>query len=275
MLTPETLPAEIERIANGLPPFPSVVLQLLDMLRDDDSSLEVMARHARNDPVIMSGILATANRPRRMNLQPDVHDPFVAASLIGITQVQRIVVSSAMNKFLSEDTGAAFLFNHSRAVAIVAQEVAMLCGVSAEKAYVAGILHDVGQLCFHIMDPERFQWAYLESTKDGRLTDWETKAFGVDHTQIGSALADYWKLPEEFVLSIAQHHEDTVVTSKLQAVINLAESLARALDIPSSPKNRVTRLNEKAIEELGLDWNTPEMLDCFGRCRARYQSAVQ
>ncbi len=275
MLSTETLPAAIEQIAKKLPPFPSVVLKLLDMLRDEDASLEVLTRHARNDPVITSGILATANRLRRMNAQPDLHDPFVAASLIGITQVQRIVVTAAMNKFMAEDKGAEFLLNHSRAVAIVAQELAAICGVSTEQAYVAGILHDIGQLCFHIMDAKRFQDVYLKSAKDGRLTDWETAAFGVDHTEIGSALAVHWKLPEEFISSIRNHHNDTAVTSKLQAVINLAESLARALDLPKSPKNRVTRLNLKAVEELGIDWNTPEIIDCFGRCRARYQYAVQ
>lgn len=275
MLSLETLPVEIGQIAKKLPPFPSIVLNLLDLLRDEDSSLAVLTRHAKNDPVIISGILATANRLRRINAQPDLHDPFIAASLIGTTQVQRIVVTAAMNKFMAEDKGAQFLLNHSRAVAIVAQELAMLCGVSAEKAYIAGILHDIGQLCFHIMDARRFQDVYLKSAKDGRLTDWETAAFGVDHTQIGSALAAHWKLPEEFIGSIRDHHHDTVVTSRLQAVINLAESLTRALDIPPSPKNRVTRLNQQAIEELGIDWNSQEMFDCFGRCRARYQYAVQ
>jgi HD-like signal output (HDOD) protein len=125
------------------------------------------------------------------------------------------------------------------------------------------------------MDAERFQEVYLKSASNGRLTDWETAAFGVDHTQIGSALAAHWKLPEEFICSIRYHHESAEVTSKLQAVINLAESLARALDIPSSPKNRVTQLNEKAIFELGIDWDAPEIFDCFGRCRARYRYAVQ
>ena len=275
MLTVDTLPVAIGAIAKHLPPFPKVVLQLLDMLRDEDASMEALTRLARNDPVITSGILATANRLRRINALPDLHDPFVAASLIGIAQLQRIVVTAAMNKFLAEDRGSTFLFNHSHAVAIVAQELAQLCGVSTEKAYVAGILHDVGQLCFHIMDAERFQEAYRQSMGDGRLIEREAAIFGVDHTLIGAALAAHWQLPEDFILSIRDHHEDAVVTSRLQAVINVAESLARALDIPSSPKNRVTRINSPAVEELGLDWNSPAMHDCFGRCRARFHYTVQ
>lgn len=275
MLTADTLPAAIGAIAKHLPPFPRVVLQLVAMLDDDGVSMDALTREARNDPVITSGILATANRLRRINAQPDLHDPYVAASLIGISQVRRIVATAAMNKFMAGDRGATFLFDHSHAVAIVAQELAQLCGVPTEKAYVAGILHDVGQLCFHIMDAERFQEAYRQSVADGRLIERETAAFGVDHTLIGAALATHWQLPEDFVHSIRDHHEDTVVTSRLQAVINVAESLARALDIPSSPKNRVTRINSPAVAELGIDWNSPALHDCFGRCRARFQYSVQ
>jgi putative nucleotidyltransferase with HDIG domain len=275
MLTADTLPVAIGAIARHLPPFPKVVLQLLEMLRDEDVSMDALTRQARNDPVITSGILATANRLRRINAQPDLHDPFVAASLIGVAQLQRIVVTAAMNKFLAEDKGASFLFNHSHAVAIVAQELAQLCGISTEKAYVAGILHDVGQLCFHIMDAERFQEVYRQSIADGRLIERKTATFGVDHTQIAAALAAHWELPEDFILSIRDHHEDAVVTSRLQAVINLAESVSRGLDIPESPKNRVTRLNAKAVDELGIDWGSPAMHDCFGRCRARFQYMVQ
>ena len=271
MLTPHNLSAEVGRLARILPPFPRVVMQLLEMLRADALSLDALTRLARNDPVISSGILATANRARRIHAQPDIHDPFVAASLIGVNQLRRIVVSAAMNKFAKEEKGAEFLFDHSHAVAIVAHELALVCGVSPEKAYVAAILHDVGQLCFHIMDPVAFQEVYKRSAVDGRLIEREAQTFGVDHAQIGAELALHWELPEDFVSAIRTHHDATVVTSRLQAVINLAESLARALDIPSSPKNRLTQLNAPAVETLGITWGSAEMLDCFGRCRARFR----
>lgn len=274
MLSRENLPGEVARLSKILPPFPRVVLQLLDMLRADDTSLDALTRMARNDPVISSGILATANHLRRLHAQSDIHDPFIAASLIGIDQVRRIVVTSAMNKFAAAEKGAEFLLMHSRAVAIVAQELAMLCGVAPEKAYVAGILHDVGQLCFHMIDPLAFQEVYRQSSRDGRLLERETASFGVDHAEIGGALARHWELPEDFVSAIAEYHADTTVTSRLQAVINIAESLTRVLDIPSSPKNRLTRLNAPAVEALGIIWDSPEMHDCFGRCRARFQQAM-
>jgi putative nucleotidyltransferase with HDIG domain len=261
---------EVPKLAEALPPFPSIVLQLLDRLRDEDSSLDVLVRLARNDPVIASNILASANHIRRLRLQSDLSDPFAAASLIGLNRVRNIVVAAGMHQFLEKGKGGAFLFRHSQAVAIVAQELAALSGVSSEMAYVAGILHDIGQLCFHILDEQAFREAYEMSSVDGNLIEREVDAFGLDHCRMGALLAEHWELPEKFVSVILTHHDEMTVTSKLQATICLAETLARALDIPSSPKNRVTRINAAALESLNLHWNSPDMLDCFGRCHARY-----
>lgn len=272
-LTPDNLPGEVARIAKVIPPFPRVVLQLLAMLDDDDLPLDALTRLVRNDPVISSGILAAANRIRRIHAKPDVYDPFVASSLIGTAMVRRIVATAGMNKFVAEDKGAEFLLWHSRAVAIAAQELAILSGVSPEKAYIAGILHDVGQLCFHVLDARLFQDVYRQAATDGRLIERETEAFGVDHALIGGELARHWELPDDFVSAVLTHHDDQTVTSNLQAVINLAESVSRALDIPHSPKNRLTRLNAPAVEALGIRWDSLQMQDCLGRCRARFRQA--
>lgn len=272
-LTSDNLSVEVARIAKIIPPFPQVVMQLLEMLDDEDLPLDALTRLARNDPVISSGILAAANRIRRIHALPDLYDSFIASSLIGTIMVRRVVATAGMNKFLAEDKGAEFLLRHSRAVAICAQELAVLCGVSPEKAYIGGILHDVGQLCFHVMDAALFQNIYRQAATDGRLLEREIETFGVDHAQIGGALASHWELPEDFVSAIVTHHDDMTVTSKLQAVINLSETMVRGLDIPMSPKNRVTKLNALAAETLAIEWDSLEMQDCFGRCRARYRQA--
>lgn len=262
---------EVPRLAEALPPFPGVVLQLLDRLRDEETSLDALIRLARNDPVISSNILANANHVRRLRVQPDLTDPFAAASLIGLNRVRSIVVAAGMHRFLEKGKGGTFLFKHSQAVAIVAQELAFLCDVSTEMAYVAGILHDIGQLCFRIIDEQAFENAYEQSSVDGKLIEREVDNFGLDHCRMGALLAEHWELPQEFVSAILTHHDEATVTSKLQATICLAESLTRALDIPPSPKNRVTKINTAALETLGLRWDSLDMLDCFGRCHARFR----
>ena len=191
--------AEVPKLAEALPPFPGIVLQLLDRMHDEESSLDALVRLARNDPVITSNILSNANHIRRLRVQSDLADPFAAASLIGVNRLRGIVVAAGMNQFLEKGKGGAFLCHHSQAVAIVAQELAALCGVSTEMAYVAGILHDIGQLCFHILDEQAFKEAYEQSSVDGKLLEREVDVFGLDHCRIGALIAEYWNLPAEYI----------------------------------------------------------------------------
>jgi putative nucleotidyltransferase with HDIG domain len=199
----------------------------------------------------------------------------VAASLIGINRLRSIVVTSGMNHFVSSVPGGPFLFHHSLAVAIAAQELALVSGQSADLAYIAGMLHDVGQLCLHLLDETAFEKVYMDSIGDGKLVQREAAVFGADHCQVGAELARYWNLPEAIHSAILSHHDESTVTGPLQAGICLAETMVRALDIPHSPKNRVTLLNSHAMAELEVDWADAEIADVFDRCVTRYHHATR
>lgn len=263
---------EISRLAAALPPFPRVVHELLELLRNDELSIETLARVARNDPVIAGQILSVANQVRRLRLQPDLGDPFAATSLIGLNRVRQIVISAGMNRFVETAAGnIAFFYGHSLAVAIVAQELASLHELPPEDAYIAGILHDIGQLCFHISAPELYREVLERARADGRLIEHEVAALGSNHCLIGSLLAEHWHLPAEVLRAIATHHDREAPENRLQAVLMVAEVLARALDLPPSPDNRVQHLNPLACDLLGIDFAAPAMQDCLGRCRARFR----
>ncbi len=265
---------DIDAIARLLPPFPKVVLQLLELLRHEEASFELMARLIRNDPVLSGNILAMANHIRRLHVQSDLTDPFAAVSLIGVNRVRKIVVSTGMNRFIQAGSGSEFLFHHSLAVAITTQELAMMCDVTADEAYVVGILHDIGQLCFQVLDDEAFQKVCHQAALDGQILERETKIFGIDHCQMGARLAQHWNLPDHVVSAIRTHHHDTIASRNLQAVVCLGETLARALDLPSSSRNHVLKINTPAVELIGIKWDSPEMLDCYGRCRARFMQVT-
>ncbi len=261
---------DIEAMGGLLPPFPKVILQLLDLLRDEEASLEVLVRLVRNDPVISGNVLGIANHVRRLHAQSDLADPYAAASLIGINRLRKIVVTVGMNQFMGRGMGGDFFFHHSCAVAITSQEIGLMCDVSPDEAYIAGILHDVGQLCFHVLNESAFAQAYHLASMDGRLLERESELFGADHCEVGAKLAEFWNLPDIVVSAIRTHHDVTAPQGNLQAVVCLGETLARALDMPPSSKNRVLHINQPAVEMLGITWDNPEMLDCFGRCRARF-----
>ncbi|MDO9067863.1 MAG: HDOD domain-containing protein [Deltaproteobacteria bacterium] len=261
----------IPELAARLPAFPKVVPKLLDCPRKDAPSLDSLVMIARHDPVISATILATANRLRRMRALPDLSDLFAAASIIGFNNIRQIIISVRLNGFISQGSSYSYFVEHSLAVAIVAQELAIMVRISPVEAYVAGILHDVGQLLFFVQDANLYHDIRREAIQSGNLLQLEADAFGLDHCQMGILLGNYWKLPNTIMQAIGGHHKsDMVWMNGLQAVINLAETLCKALDLPHSPHNRVTTVSNSALEFLQLRWNSLEMADCFGRCRARF-----
>ncbi len=261
-------------IAAQLPAFPKVVPELLDCLREDAPSLDDLVLIARNDPVISATILSAANRLRRMRALSDLSDLFAAASVIGFDKIRQIILSVGLNRFISQGSGQSYFFEHSLAVAIVAQELAFITRISPAEAYVAGILHDVGQLAFFVQNADLYRDIRRQAILGGDLLPREKEAFGLDHCQVGVLLASFWSLPKSIMWALGGHHDNnTTWNNGLQAVINLAESLSRALDLPHSPHGRVTSINQSALEFLHLRWDSTEMADCFGRCRARFDYA--
>ena len=261
----------IVEISAKLPPFPRVVQQLLDHLREDAVSVDRLVRIARTDSVVSSAILSAANRLRRIRLQPDTSDMFSAASLIGTDKLRQIVISAGMNHFLSEGSGQRFFYEHSLAVAIVAHELALLTQVSTDEAYIAGILHDIGQLAYYITDTKAYQSVRHQAMQGGDLLALEADAFGLNHCKVGLLLASHWQLPQNIMLAIGTHHDSSDRwQNKLHAVINLAETICRGLDLPQSPHNHVLSVNHSALDYLGLHWDSPELQDLFARSRVRF-----
>lgn len=268
------LSTHIPEIAARLPVFPKVVSELLDCLREEAPSLDSLVLIARNDPAISATILSSANRLRRIRALSDLSDLFAAASVIGFDKIRQIIITVGLNRFIGQGSGQPFFFEHSLAVAIVAQELACMTQVSPAEAYVAGILHDVGQLVFWAEDAVLYDEIRHQVILAEDLLTREREVFGLDHSDVGVLLASFWNLPKNIMWAIGGHHDsNTTWNNGLQAVINLAESLSRAMDLPYSPHGRVTSVNQSALEFLQLRWDSPEMADCFGRCRARFDYA--
>lgn len=265
---------KIPEFAAKLPPFSKVVPKLLACLDKDDSSIEELVKTVRIDPIISAIILSHANQLRRIRAQKDTSDLFAAASLIGYNKMRELILKASLNDFMSRSSGQVFFYEHSLAVAIASYELAVLSHQPPEPAYVSGILHDVGQLCFYMIDTPLYTTVRRMAINTGNLIELEAQNFGLDHSELGMLLAKYWLLPQDIQLAISSHHAyQSDWQNPLEAIVNLAESICRGLDIPHSPHNRVSTLNLSAAEYLGLKWDSEQIIDLFGRTRSQFEYA--
>lgn len=262
---------EVRQGAEQLPAFPRIIHHILHTLEDDGAGMNELVAYLQRDPVIAGKVIAMANRSLRGGGRREVRDVYTAAAFIGLGKIREIALTTSLADFSRRSRTSPHFWQHSLAVAIAAQEIGSQAGLSEDYAFIAGLLHDVGQLWLAHFYPQAFQRTRLLVEVQGLDTcTAERSVFGLDHGEVGSLLAEYWELPDEIALAVFHHHAaGEAWESKLLAAVHVAEVLSHALDLPSQPDNQVRHLADSATALLGLDWrNDPGML--FGRIEARF-----
>jgi putative nucleotidyltransferase with HDIG domain len=99
-----------------------------------------------------------------------------------------------------------------------------------EKAYMAGLLHDIGFMVNCLVFPEEFATAMECACREEiPLGDAELATMGFTHCETGRALAEKWKLADDVIDVIAHHHvvAQSQKAQPLAALVHLSDLLCR------------------------------------------------
>lgn len=278
-MTPLT-PDAVRKLSRSLPGWPVAITDILNTLNDPDANYGVLIKAIQRDPVITARVLWLANTAAlRGHRETEVTDVATAVSLAGVQRLRHVVLISSLSTFgqaAQVPTGTRF-WTHSMAVGVCAEELALHLGqpVTASKALVAGLLHDVGQLCLYQADRAGLQDCQQRAKVERiDITELERARFGVDHGQVGGWLAEQWELPADMAQAIVHHHDpDTAPPSALSDIVHLAESLTQALQLGGTVGDSVAHLSVGACQRLGLTWDD-DSRGLFGRAEARTRHAT-
>jgi putative nucleotidyltransferase with HDIG domain len=267
--------SEIVERASLLPAFPTVVAEILATLDDEQASTATLAEHVQHDPVITARVVAQASSVgNAIHGTARIKDVYTAISLIGQTRTREIVITTHLADFAHSSNLASYFWEHSVAVGFAAQELIQHVTNGTDHALVAGLLHDIGQLWLARFYPLEFQQARIHITNDLRpASSIEKEIFGIDHTQIGAYIAEFWGMPRSIIDAIAQHHipvEESL--QPLVAATHVGEVLVNALDIGRRGGNQVSHISSGACHLLQIDWRE-DLSHLFGKIEARAATA--
>jgi putative nucleotidyltransferase with HDIG domain len=245
--------ALLTRIAQ-LRPLPQAVMALQAVLQDEGASVADCAARIRQDPALTARLLRLANSafygvPGRVAGIDD------AVQLIGLRSLRLLAMTAAVTLQFQAPPGAArwldAFWRHTLAVAHLAQGLAERRGLPVERAYVAGLLHDIGRLVLRSAGPEAESW-------------------GADHAAVGAAVARHWHLPEAVAAAIAAHHMPPGGggAPTLIDVVHVADTLAHGLGFGYDEREQPPAIDAASWQRLQGD--TLE-LDALG---SRVQQAV-
>lgn len=192
-----------------LPTLPIIAQKVLMLADDDESSAEKLTKMISSDQSLSVKVLGLANSAY-----------YGYRSKIGTIRHAVIVIGTNMLKQLSLGVlvcgtvgkggrDRAEFWRHSFGTATASAIIAQRTGISdGDLSYMAGLLHDIGQMVIDTYFPDEH---------------------GMKHTEVGAWMAERWQLPQPLINAIAFHHslEPEHLTQPIVACVHAANACAK------------------------------------------------
>jgi len=220
---------DYEKRATAVPRLPTVIPLLLKQLRDPLASAREYAGVITQDPVVSTAVLKVANsvyfNPYRKpldNFERVVND-------LGVLKLRMILSAAVMQPVLLDRHNVLpqKVWKHSLICAACCQQLADREGVDSFKAYMTGLVHDIGVVTL-------FNQAQLSSREFLQTSKVNAALLNPLFAQLAKPLAHWvaqdWNLPADIVRALAAQYEPGE-GSALAQILRRANRLCEAFAV--------------------------------------------
>ena len=198
-----------EKVLARVPAFSPGILRVIDLLSKPNESATTLAQAISVDPALASQVLRLANSAL-FGSQQRIDTVPKAVVKVGHSWLQHLALTLGVNSYrkaAGQSEGLQRCWRHMLASAVLSRELARAVGVAADRAYAAGLLHDIGRLGLLASFPEQYAEVLDQASRGTEaLLQEERGMFGTDHAELGRLLVESWNLPAEFAAVVGQHH---------------------------------------------------------------------
>jgi HD-like signal output (HDOD) protein/prolyl-tRNA editing enzyme YbaK/EbsC (Cys-tRNA(Pro) deacylase) len=229
---PKTITAiydELDKLQR-LPAMPALAMKLLQQTMNPDCQVAALAETIELDPSVSTQILRYASSPYfgyrgRIDSVQDA-----ITRVLGIEMVRNIALGIASSKAFdvpqNGPLGIKAYWKHALYSAVVAQSLAKKMNrpslINPSKAYLCGLLHNLGVLLVGHLFPQAFkllnhevarcpQSALHDIERDLVIGGDSQQFIRLGHDHIGGYLLERWRLPEEVIATAYFHHDENYV----------------------------------------------------------------
>lgn len=238
--------------------FPDIYKRITEVLFLPNSSARHVAEVIGSDTALTARLLRLVNSPL-YGFPSEVDSISRAVALLGSNELCTLVLGiTAVTRFrdIPQDVYDMRAFwHHATACAVLARLLAgYKTGLSVERFFVAGLLHDVGLLVLLLSAPQLQGNIMAHAAAHSLcLEQVEQDVLGFDHGAVSGALLEKWSFPESLTHAVRQHHFPTKSLPTLEpAITHVAESLATAYCLCEGDCAMVQPLADTAWRSLEL-----------------------
>ena len=210
---------EFQRLINSiplLPALPTSYANIRSCIQQDDVDIDQMAEYISQDVALAATVLRWANSAL-FGQRFQVDSIKKAIIVLGTDIVESLVLTEAVNRTVAGKIPLIKGFDfkkfqkHSMASASISRLLIRTLfpvdSVRQDRAFIAGLLHDLGKLVAASFYSQQFARAIqLARKKALSLSEAEREIYQSDHTELGSFLAEWWALPPFIFNAIKFHH---------------------------------------------------------------------
>jgi putative nucleotidyltransferase with HDIG domain len=236
--TLDRLRSKIVRI-DAMPSIPVILRPLLRCLDQPAEQVDInrIVELVSYDKSIAAQCIRMANSAL-FNRSTPAETVRSAVMSLGMWRVRDLLFSNALSNVIPANrwvVDPTVFWRHSLGCALVCRKFAeMIDYPDAEKAYLAGLLHDIGVLVNCMVAPEEFRTTMEKAIREQiPLDEAEQATLGFTHSDSGRVLAEAWKIPPDLIEVIELHHEigDPNRGGPLVALVHLSDLLCRLRDL--------------------------------------------
>lgn len=257
------LQAALNMSGAALEQIPSISAILQSLLAElnrspEDINLSAVAELVGRDESLAAQCLRVANSAL-YSRGKTTSSLLGAVRTLGIAQTRDIAIAASMMRIGSAQhvLDPVVFWEHSLGCAIISRKLARSVGFAdPEKAYLAGLLHDIGYIVNIVLSPRAEKAVLEKALREGIFAgEVEYQELGFTHCQSGEFLARKWKFPDDIVEVIVCHHNPSaaVLHPALVTIVALADRLCRSAGLGIG-----YRENLDPAETWETEWKTLE-----------------
>jgi len=252
-----------------VPPLPTASTEIIRLITDPDVSNAEISKAIEYDPSLTANVLRLANSAFFGFVQ-EISTVKDALFRLGTNRIFQVVLSTAVGKMAQRsskgyDVSGADLWDHLIGTAISSMKIAKVLGQTPpDHTFTAALMHDVGKIVLGTFDDVDASLIVNYAIENRiPLEKAEAHILGIDHSELGARLLEFWRLPQYLSEVARWHHEPAAIEEGNNLVVNIvhvADVTCLMAGVGASTDALAYRPQDSVMSSLGLRMN---MLDTF------------
>lgn len=253
----------------AIPRLPKVIPKLMRSLRDDESSARDYVEIINKDPAVSGAILKQANsayfNPGNHHIQ-SIEAAVVKLGIDGLkTVLSTVVMQPLIEKSSHYHNGfGRKLWQHTLHCAASCEIIAINRGMDPYKAYLLGLVHDIGKIT--IFSELNHQFAFYQNDDNNPGPEAFAPLMYKHSAELSQRIAVDWELPPELVEALKQQinisdGQSVSAYGELLFQANLASELYFSAQYANEERELLLDQAKEALQEMKLPSNLFTRLD--------------